>query len=87
MDLPELRDALHRSPFVPIRLYVSGGETFDIRHPELCMAGIRAAIIGFPAQGETEPAFDRYTVIDLRHIIRLEPLETPQPAGPGNGQS
>ena len=76
MHLPELQDALRQSPFIPFRLYISGGESFDIRHPELCMPGIRAAIIGFQAKEAAEPAFDRYTVVDMGHIIRLEPLDS-----------
>ena len=75
MHLRELSDALHQQPFRPLRLYVSGGATFDIHHPELCVPGLRAVFIGFPAPGESEAAFDRYTIVDLRHIMRLEPLE------------
>ena len=77
MTLQDLRDALHQEPFTPFRLFVSGGATFDVRHPELCVPGIRSAFIGFPAHGQLEPVFDRYTIVDLRHIIRLEPLEQP----------
>ena len=75
MHLQDLRDALHQQPFTPFRLFISGGVTFDVRHPELCVPGIRSAFIGFPAPAQSEPAFDRYTIVDLRHIIRLEPLE------------
>jgi len=84
MHLQELQTALRQSPFVPFRLYISGGETFDIRHPELCMPGIRSAIIGFQATDAPEPAFDRYTVVDMRHIIRLEPMQAAKTTG--NGQ-
>ena len=34
------------------------------------------AIIGFQAKEAAEPAFDRYTVVDMGHIIRLEPLDS-----------
>ena len=77
MTLQDLRDALHQEPFTPFRLFVSGGATFEIRHPELCVPGLRSAFIGFPAQGQAELAYDRYTIVDLRNIIRLEPLEQP----------
>ena len=70
----ELRDALHKVPFVPVRLHVSGGATFDIRHPELCVPGMTAVFIGFPVPGMEEPSFERFTLVDLNHIIRLEPL-------------
>jgi hypothetical protein len=83
MHQQELRDALRRRPFTPLRLYVSGGETFDIHHPELCVVGIHSAFLGFAAPGQAEPAYDRHTLVDLNHIIRLEPLTAPAPAGDG----
>jgi len=75
MHVRELRDALHQIPFVPFRLFISGDVTVGIRHSELCNPGIRSVFIGFPPAGESEPAFDRYTIVDLRHVIRLEPLD------------
>ena len=77
MTLQDLREALHKAPFTPFRLFISGGATFDIRHPELCVPGLRSAFIGFPAAGQAELAYDRWTIVDLGHIIRLEPLEQP----------
>lgn len=74
MHLHDLRDALQTRPFAPFRLYVSGGDTFEIRHPELCVPGLRSVFIGMPAPNDPEPVYDRYTVVDLRHVIRLEPL-------------
>ena len=77
MTLNELQSALRSRPFKPFRLYVSGGEVFDVHHPELCMAGFTSVIIGFPSKDDADsPVYARYTVIDLAHIIRLEPLST-----------
>ncbi len=77
MNVQDLQSALRNRPFKPFRLYVSGGETFDVRHSELCMAGLTSVIIGFPSdKDEDSLVYSRYTVIDLAHVIRLEPLET-----------
>jgi hypothetical protein len=77
MGPQELSDALHRQPFVPFRLTLTEGSTYDVRHPEMCLAGRRSAVIGFPAPGATELLYDRYVTIDLLHVVKLEPLETP----------
>jgi hypothetical protein len=82
MTFEELRTALRQRPFKPFRLYVSEGETFDIHHPELCMAGYTSAIVGFPSPEDVESdVYKRYTVIDLAHVIRLEPLDMPAKKG------
>jgi hypothetical protein len=80
MEKKELEDELRRVPFVPIRLYVSGGATFDIRHPELCVPGFNATFIGIPRSqqtGEEDTGWDRHTIVDNGHIIRLEPIGVP----------
>jgi hypothetical protein len=77
MTFQELHSALRLRPFKPFRLYVSGGETFDVHHSELCMLGLTSVFIGFPSEKDEDSlAYSRYTIIDLDHIIRLEPLET-----------
>jgi hypothetical protein len=84
MDLSDLQAALRIRPFKPFRLYVSGNETFDVRHSELCVPGYTSVFIGFPSRADADsPVYSRYTIIDLAHIIRLEPLET-APATAGN---
>jgi hypothetical protein len=82
MNLLDLRSALQQRPFKPFRLYVSEGETFDILHPELCMAGYTSVFIGFPSPEDADAAvYARWTIIDLAHVIRLEPLEAPAKKG------
>jgi hypothetical protein len=85
MRWEEVRDALRRTPYTPFRLFVSDGSSYDVRHPELCVPGRRSAFLGFPTTETAEPLFDRFAIVDLAHITRLEPL-APAPA-PGNGQS
>lgn len=84
MPLEELRDVLRRKPFQPFRLFVTDGSTFDIRHPELCVPGARSVFIGTPAPGQIEPIYDRFAIVDLVHITRLEPIAA---STSGNGQS
>jgi hypothetical protein len=76
MTLQDLQSALHQRPFKPFRLYVSGGETFDVLHPELCVPGYTSVFLGFPSpQDADSPVYAHYTIIDLAHVIRHEPLD------------
>jgi hypothetical protein len=82
----ELSSALRRRPFVPFRLTLTEGSTYEVRHPELCMAGRRSAIIGIPAPGDPDLLFERSVTVDLLHVVKLEPLEIASPPssnGPG----
>lgn len=82
MTLNDLQSLLRAKPFKPFRLHVSGGEQFDVRHAELCVPGFSSVFVGFPSPEDAESlAYARYTIIDLNHVIRLEPLDTPAKAG------
>jgi len=73
----ELATAVRRRPFVPFRLTLTEGSTYEIRHPELCMPGRRSAVLGLTASGASDLLFDHSVTIDLLHVVKLEPLEAP----------
>jgi hypothetical protein len=81
----ELATAVRRRPFGPFRITLTEGSTYDIRHPELCMAGRRSAIIGLAPPDDPDLLFERSVNVDLLHIVKLEPLEAPTPRA--NGQT
>jgi hypothetical protein len=72
MSTTDVLTMLRRRPFVPFRVVTTDGTIHEVRHPELAMAGLSSVIIGYPAPGQPE-AFERWDVVSLRHIIRLEP--------------
>jgi len=72
----ELATALRRQPFVPFRITLTEGSTYDIRHPELCMAGRRSAIIGIVSPNDPDRLFERSVTVDLLHVVQLESIET-----------
>jgi hypothetical protein len=65
---------------------VADSGTYDVRHPDLCMIGPRIAVIGIPPAGQNEPILERYAVVDLIHVTRLEPLDNP-PSPTSNGSA
>lgn len=81
----ELISAVRRHPFAPFRLTLTEGSSYDVRHPELCMVGRRAVILGLVAPNAPDPLFERSVTVDLLHVVKLEPLEAPEapkPNGP-----
>jgi hypothetical protein len=70
MRQEQLREYLHREPFVPFRLHLSTGAFFDIRQPELADAGRSTLTIGFAVEG----SYQRFVEIALVHIVWVEIL-------------
>jgi hypothetical protein len=84
MSAEDLREVLRRQPFEPFRLIMTDGAGFEIPHPDLLWVGRRSAMIGLTGQpGQT--FYERAVQVDLRQVIRLEPLE-PAHHGPPNGE-
>jgi hypothetical protein len=71
----DLESELHKKPFLPFRIVTTTGKTYDIteRDVPMILVGKRTVIIGFRV-AETDANFDRYEVVSLVHIVRLEPL-------------
>ena len=71
----DLDSELHKDPFQPFRIVTTMGKTYDIteRDRPMILVGKRTVIIGFRV-AESDPYFDRYEVVSLIHIIRLEPI-------------
>jgi hypothetical protein len=80
----EIITRLRKQPFVPFRLTLTAGSTYEIRHPELCMVGRRSAIIGVTTRDDPDRLFDRSVDIDLLHIVKLEPIEAVSSSDPGS---
>jgi hypothetical protein len=84
MSPADFRALLHARPFVPFRVITSDGTSYEVRHPDLCMVGIPSVLIGYPSQ-QYPFAFDRWDIVSMRHVVRLEPGQESLSAEPGNG--
>ena len=71
----ELLAALRHRPFVPFRLTMTERSSYEVRHPDLCMAGRRSAVIGLKPSGP-DMLFEGSVTVDLLHIVKLEPIES-----------
>lgn len=64
------------APFRPFRIQMSGGRTFDIRHPEMVRVGTTNLMI-FSLVSEDPAIHDRWSTVSLFLIESLSHLETP----------
>lgn len=81
MRAEEFVQILRRRPFVPFRVHMTDGQTYDIRHPELVIVLRQRVDIGVgpdPATGVVE----RVDFCSLLHIVRVEDLP---PGAPSDG--
>jgi hypothetical protein len=78
----ELMKLLRRRPFIPLRLHMTDGETYDIRHPDnviVLRSRVDIGVMPDPGTGVVE----RVEYCSLLHIVRVEELQTA--ASSGNG--
>ncbi|MBI4718309.1 MAG: hypothetical protein HY763_10925 [Planctomycetes bacterium] len=77
MRLNEIRARLHRQPFVPVRVFVSDGSHYDVRHPDFMLLSHMEVVIGLDPGADRFP--ERNAYIDPVHITRIEPINGERP--------
>jgi hypothetical protein len=83
MHPEEVIAARRRQPFVPFRLHVADGSSYEIRHPELLWVSPRAAYVGIPAV--VPGLIERAVTISLGHVSRWEELAAAPAPSDGKG--
>ena len=71
MRADQLREWLRRQPFLPFRIFVTGGQSYSVPSPEWMLVTANTTVIGVPGQsgdGEIVRMFDN------SHISHVEPL-------------
>jgi hypothetical protein len=81
----DLANLLHQRPFVPFRIHMTDGHSYDITHPDLVIVQRSYAVIGLHPQQETH-VVDLAELCALIHIVRIEHLP-PVVAGAATGGS
>jgi hypothetical protein len=83
MRSEELLDIMNRRPFQPYRFTFTGGETYDLTHPEMMIVGRSLVSFGTPSS-EDERIAETFFYMSLLHIVKFEPL--PKSAKSQNGK-
>jgi hypothetical protein len=78
MTLREFKDILDRRPFVPFRIVLSSGRSFEVRHPEMAFLSRTSIYIGTGELEDGVPA--EYRICSLLHVTSIEPIDTPSAA-------
>jgi hypothetical protein len=81
MSPEDFKEKVRQRPFEPFRICLTDGRAYEVRHPDLIMAGRRSAVIGMANPSDPDHLYDRYTIVDLLHIVRLEPSDSPTMPG------
>lgn len=77
-----IKGRLNQKPFIPLRIIVSEGLSYEIYHPDLVLVGWSDLIIGFAIPNQPS-IYDRTIRIAMGHVVGLEDLPAPIPQ---NGQ-
>jgi hypothetical protein len=80
MSSNELQKVLHAHPFGPFRIIMSDGTIYEVHHPEMVIVALSTAVVGYPDPAQPGVAAS-YDIISLRHIVRIEFITQPAPAG------
>ena len=69
--------AVRRRPFVPFRLTLTEGSTYDIKHPEFCIVTMTSVFIGLLPTDDPDPLPQRSVEVDVAHVVKVEPIQVP----------
>ncbi len=72
MSPSEIMERIKERPFTGLRVYVSDGEMYEVRHPELMLVTQRIVHIAQPPFKDKVPTVSVY--IDPLHITRIIPI-------------
>ena len=73
MTPEELNDLLRIRPFEAFRLCMTDGEVYEVRHPDALRVAGRTAVVFVRAKdGNLQYVYDRFDIISLPHIVRVE---------------
>jgi len=76
----ELISLVRTRPFQPLRIHLSDGTVYDIRHPDQIIVLRGRVDIGVGADAETGAA-ERVEHVSLLHVVRVEEMAATSPQG------
>jgi hypothetical protein len=74
MTAEDLIELLEERPFVPLRLRLDDGRSYDIRHPEMAIVSPTLIFVGLPRKKGSKMV-ERVTYCSISHIVEVEPVE------------
>jgi hypothetical protein len=74
MTVQTFKQMLARRPFKPVRLVLSSGQSYEIRHPEMALLTRTDILVGVDETDDGVPA--EFKIVSLLHVTAIEPIET-----------
>jgi hypothetical protein len=68
----DLLKRVREQPFVPFRVVISEGASYEVRHPDQIMVRRDSAVIGLPS--DEDGLVDATVMVDLIYVISLDPI-------------
>ena len=78
MGPEEIKEKFAKRPFQPLRIYVSDGATYDVRHPEMVLITRRELHVGIPSKPDDQIP-DRTAFVNILHVTHIEPINGKKP--------
>ena len=69
MNSEVIRQLVTRRPFEPFTVHLSGGETYEVRHPETVAVGKQRLVV-------VNPESDQMAICSLLHVTSVETLQS-----------
>ena len=64
-----IRQLVSRRPFEPFTVHLSGGEAYEVRHPETVAVGKQRLVV-------VNPESDQMAICSLLHVTSVETLQS-----------
>jgi hypothetical protein len=77
VTLQAIREMLTRRPFEPLRITMSSGQVFEVRHPEMASLARSRMTVTIP-DADGEPS-DRVEFLSYLHIAHIQSINEGQP--------
>jgi hypothetical protein len=75
----QIRSLLEREPFLPFRLHLSGGTSYEVRNPDL--VDVRESVVELRRLDSASPTGSSWhCTLSLRHVVWVELLAADVPA-------
>jgi hypothetical protein len=74
MTVQTFREMLARRPFQPVKLILSSGHAYEIRHPEMALLTRTSILVGTDVAEDGVPA--EFKIVSLLHVTAIEPITT-----------
>jgi hypothetical protein len=69
----DIREKLRKEPVRPLRVFLSDGACYDVRHPEVMIVSRTEISVGLGGGNGEIP--DRLAHVDPIHVARIEPID------------